>query len=81
MNHVITANQLKTKGISIVAESTETLITVHGEAKYVVMPIAQYNHFRECELATALAEAKEDIANGDYDSDGIENHLKRITDV
>ena len=56
----ITANQLKTKGVSaleeIVREHQAAMITVRGKSKYVVMGVETYNHLRECELEAAIAE-------------------------
>jgi len=50
----ITANQVKTKGVSafepIVRESKTAMITIRGENRYVVMDLEKYNYLRECEL-------------------------------
>jgi PHD/YefM family antitoxin component YafN of YafNO toxin-antitoxin module len=78
----ITANELKTKGISVV-ESTlqfdgEAVITVRGERKYVVLDFATYNKLREYELDIALQEARNDIANGRYKTESVDEHMKRV---
>ncbi len=48
MTQTITANDLKTKGISILNEETsagdEVIITVRGKNKYVVIPIDVGSH-------------------------------------
>ncbi len=81
----ITANELKTKGVSaidlIVRESEEVVVTVRGKEKYVVMPIEKYNYYRECELEKAINEAKMDFEQGRYVSESVEEHIKRITDA
>jgi prevent-host-death family protein len=83
MAQIITANELKTKGVSILNEETadgsEIIITVRGKNKYVVLPIEKYNYLRECELETALLEAKRDIAEGKFIKESVEKHVERIT--
>ena len=78
----ITANELKTKGISIV-ESTlqnneEAVITVRGEQKYVVVDFKTYNKFREYELDIAIHEAHNDIAKKNYKTETVDEHMKRV---
>lgn len=83
MNNLITANDLKTKGISAIENATlqddEAIITVRGKSKYIVIPIEHYNYLRECELEAALIESKEDFKTGKYIKESIEKHIKRIT--
>lgn len=83
MAQIITANDLKTKGVSILEkeaeDGTEVIITVRGKNKYVVLPIEKYNYLRECELEAALLEAKKDVKEGKYVKERIEKHIKRIT--
>jgi hypothetical protein len=80
MPNIITANELKTKGVTIFNdESSEVIITVRGKSKYVVLPIEKYNYLRECELETALIEAKKDIKDGKFIKESVEKHIKRIT--
>jgi len=83
LNNVITANDLKTKGISalknLTADGFEVIITVRGKAKYVVLPTESYNRLRECELEVALAEVQKDMKKGKYIEESVEKHIKRIT--
>ena len=85
MNNIISANDLKIKGVKAIQEATdensEAIITVRGQNKYVVMPMEKYNHLRECELEAALSETKRDIENGDYIIEPVEEHIKRITNA
>ncbi len=78
----ITANELKVKGVTILEQMTsdqnEAIITVRGKSKYVVLTIEEYNYLRECELEAALVESKKDIKEGNFHSDSIDEHLKRI---
>jgi len=83
VSNVITANDLKTKGISAINDATsnddEAIITVRGKSKYIVVPIEHYNYLRECELEAALNESKENYKDGNYVKESVAKHLKRIT--
>ena len=83
MSHIITANILKTKGVSAISEATsdgsEAIITVRGKDQFIVLPIETYNHLRECELEAALFESKKDLENGNFTEESVEEHIKRIT--
>jgi len=83
MAQTITANDLKTKGVTILndetADGAEVIITVRGKNKFVVLPIDKYNYLRECELEAALLESKRDIKEGKFIKESVEKHVKRIT--
>lgn len=83
MTQTITANELKTKGISILNDETsegdEVIITVRGKNKFVILPMEKYNYLRECELEAALNESKKDIKEGNIFKESVEKHIKRIT--
>lgn len=83
MAKVLTANELKTKGISRLEEVTsageEAIISVRGKHRFVVVSIEQYNHLRECELEAAIAETERDLSDGNTVQESIEDHVKRIT--
>ena len=79
----ITANQLKTKGISalepIIGEHRAVMITVRGKNRYVVMDLETYNHLRECELEAAIAETRKELEQGEVFMDSVDEHIKRIS--
>jgi prevent-host-death family protein len=83
MAQTITANELKTKGVSILNEETsdgtEVIITVRGKNKYIVLPIEKYNYLRECELEAAILESKKNIKEGKFIKESLDKHIKRIT--
>jgi len=83
MASTITANDLKTKGVTVLADETadgtEVIITVRGKNKFVVLPIEKYNYLRECELEAALLESKKDMKEGKFVRESVEKHIKRIT--
>lgn len=81
--NTITANQLKTKGVSAIQENLsdnqELVITVRGKETFVVMDMKHYNYLRECELDAALNQAKADYEKGNYITETVDAHIKRIT--
>jgi PHD/YefM family antitoxin component YafN of YafNO toxin-antitoxin module len=81
---IITANELKTKGVSniekLLAAESEVVISVHGQPKYVVMEIEQYEVLREHELEAAWRRVKEDVAEGRYRAESADEHMARISD-
>ena len=78
----LTANDLKTKGIAAIeaalAERPEAIVSVRGKDRFVVMEIEQYHYLRECELETALAQTRADIAAGRFVNETPAAHIKRI---
>ena len=78
----ITANELKTKGVSVLEsvlqEDGEAVITVRGKSKYVVLGFDAYSRLREYELEVAVQEARKDIASGNYKTESIAEHMKRL---
>ncbi len=78
----ITANELKTKGISaieaLLEHQPEAVISVRGEDRFVVMDIEHYHYLRECELDAALAETRADLSAGRFVQESPEEHLARL---
>jgi PHD/YefM family antitoxin component YafN of YafNO toxin-antitoxin module len=83
MENIVTANELKKKGISrldeIADRGEEAIISVRGKRRYVVLTVEQYNHLRECELEAAINETRKDLEEGRTISESVEDHMKRIT--
>ena len=79
---VITANDLKTKGIPVIENclnhQDEAIITVRGKPRYVVMTMEHYDHLRDCELEAALQEVKRDLVNGDFIQESAADHVSRV---
>jgi PHD/YefM family antitoxin component YafN of YafNO toxin-antitoxin module len=79
----ISANELKTKGVSaiepVLDHSTELIITVHGKERFVLMDMEHYNYLRKCELGAALHQARADVEAGKYITENIDAHIKRVT--
>lgn len=78
----ISANDLKTKGVSAIEtmleNQPEAIISVRGKDKFVVMEIAHYHYLRECELEAALAETRADLAAGRAIKESAEAHVARL---
>ncbi len=81
MNH-ISANDLKTKGISAIelalSRAPEAIVSVRGKDRFVVMEVAQYEYLRGCELDAALAETRADLAAGRVVQESPQAHLARL---
>lgn len=81
MSH-ISANDLKTKGISAIelalSSAPEAMVSVRGTDRFVVMGIAHYHYLRECELDAALAQARADLAAGRVVVESPAAHLARL---
>ncbi|MCP3674858.1 MAG: type II toxin-antitoxin system Phd/YefM family antitoxin [Gammaproteobacteria bacterium] len=79
----ITANELKTKGISVLESALEiddaAIITVRGKEKYVIVGMKKYSKMREYELEVALLEAKADLANGRTKKETVAEHMVRVS--
>ena len=81
MENLITAQDLKTRGCSIlkkiVKDDEPAIISVHGKDEFVVFTMNDYNKIREMELDLALVNIKKDIEDGNY-STSIEEHKKML---
>lgn len=80
----VTANELKTKGVSIIENrlkvDEEVIVSVRGQDRFVVIDLEKYTKLREYELAIALQEAKADVEAGRFTIETVVEHMKRVTD-
>jgi len=78
----ITANELKTRGVSAISkaleDSQEAIVSVRGKDTYVVMDFAHYTHLRTCEIEAAIHASRADIEAGRYIVESPEDHMKRL---
>lgn len=78
----ITANDLKTKGVSALEtaleDQDEAIISVRGKPRFVVMDIEHYEQLREAEILAAWQEAREAVDKGDYVVETAEEHIARL---
>lgn len=80
--NTISANELKTRGVSSIeaalAQSAEVIISVRGQERYVVMNMDEYNRLRVCELESALYETRQQLAAGTFVEESVDEHIARI---
>jgi hypothetical protein len=53
-------------------------ITVRGKVKFVVMKVEKFDKLREYELDKALAEARQDMKEGRFIIETLDEHIKRL---
>ena len=79
---IITATDIKTKGISFVEKLIEkygkVFISISGKRKFVILPIDEYEKLKEVELEMVIKQAEEDYKNGRYIKESAEEHFKRL---
>ena len=79
---IITANELKTKGISLVErlmkKSREVFISVRGRKRFVILPVDEYERLKEAELESIIRQAEKDYEEGRYVTESAEEHCKRL---
>jgi prevent-host-death family protein len=82
--NAVTANELKTRGVSAVEDrlerEEEVIISVRGKDRYVVMSLEKYSRLREFELDIAVMEARADYEAGNIITESVDAHMKRVTD-
>ncbi len=80
--NTISANELKTKGVSVIQaaldKELEVVISIRGKQKFVVVDIEHYQYLRECELSAAIIESQADLEKGDFVEESPEAHLVRL---
>ncbi|MBP9758263.1 prevent-host-death protein [Candidatus Dojkabacteria bacterium] len=85
MTNQISANFLKTQGISAIDKLTsdgeEVLVSVRGKTKYVIYPIEKYDMLRDQELSNAYTQTLKDINAKKYRIESVTDHVKRIKNV
>ncbi|RLD98940.1 MAG: prevent-host-death protein [Aquificota bacterium] len=79
---IITANELKTRGISLVEklikQTGEVFVSVRGKKKFVIIPIEEYEKLKEAELESIIRQAEKDYEEGKYVVETAEEHFKRL---
>jgi len=79
---IITANELKTRGISLVEKMIERFgeifVSVRGKKKFVILPIEEYERLKEAELESIIRQAEKDYEEGKYVIEKAEEHFKRL---
>lgn len=80
----ITANEVKTKGVSLFdslfEKFSEVVINVRGKNKYCVIPFDEYEEYRAYKLDLAHKEVMSDLQNSKFHTD-IKQHLTKIEEA
>ena len=78
---IVTANEVKTKGVSLFdymfEKFNEVVINVRGKNKYFVVPFEEYEEYRAYKLDIAYKEVMEEIEVGRFHTD-INRHFDEI---
>ena len=79
---IITANEVKTRGVSafgnLLQKFDELIINVRGKNKYVVLDIKRYKQMRENELDLAYLKTMQAIKAGEYKSQTADQHIQDV---
>lgn len=79
---LITANEVKTKGISfiekLIKKYNEVFISVRGKKKFVILTVDEYEKLKEAELETIIRNAENDYKSGRVIKESSEEHFKRL---
>ena len=79
---MLAANDLKVRGVKAIEEEMEHFdevgITERGKVKHVVMKVEKFDELREYELDKALAEARQDMKEGRFIIETLDEHIKRL---
>ena len=78
----ISANELKIRGVAaieaVLSQEPEAIISVRGKERFVVMDMKHYHYLRECELESALAQTRANLAAGRFVKESAEAHVAKI---
>lgn len=79
---IVSANDIKTKGVSLLDKLFETMseviINVRGKNKYVVIDIERYKQLRELELDHLYEKTMKEIKEGRFKTQSVEEHLSEL---
>ena len=82
---IVSANDIKTKGVTLLDKLfesvSEVIINVRGKNKYVVIDIERYKQLRELELDRLYDETMNEIKEGRYKTQSVEEHLSELRDA
>lgn len=79
---IVSANDIKTKGVSLLDKlfesASEVIINVRGKNKYVVIDIERYKNLRTLELDRLYDETMQEIKEGRFKTQSVEEHLSEL---
>lgn len=79
---IISANDIKTKGLSniekIIEDGNEIFISKRGKAKFVLLSLKEYERLKEADIFKAIIDAETDYKNGKFIIESSEEHFRKI---
>ncbi|RZD16882.1 MAG: type II toxin-antitoxin system prevent-host-death family antitoxin [Candidatus Acididesulfobacter guangdongensis] len=79
---IISANDIKTKGLSniekIIEDGDEVFISKRGKTKFVLLSLKEYERLKEADIFKAIIDAETDYKNGKFITESSEEHFKRL---
>jgi PHD/YefM family antitoxin component YafN of YafNO toxin-antitoxin module len=79
---MITANDIKTKGVKAIedglSKDDRLSVSVRGKVKYIILKADDYEHLRLAELEMAYKETISDIEKGKFKIETTDQHLERL---
>ena len=79
---IVSANDIKTKGVSLLDKLfesvSEVIINVRGKNKYVVIDIERYKNLRTLELDRLYEETMQELKEGRFKTQSVEEHLSEL---
>lgn len=79
---IISANEIKLKGISSIEEllrqNEEVFISVRGRKKFTVLTIEEYEKLKELELEKMIKDAEDDYKHKRYKVESADEHFRKL---
>jgi prevent-host-death family protein len=82
---IITANEIKTKGVSVFNKAlegnNEAIINVRGKNKFVVLSVEKYDEILAKNIDLAYLESVKDIQNNNFKTQNAKEHLQDLVNA
>lgn len=79
---VISANEIKVKGISsleeLLKQNGEVFVTVRGKKIITVLTMEEYERLKDLELEMTIRNAEDDYRNKRFKIESADEHFKRL---
>lgn len=81
-NRMITANDIKTKGVKAIEEGLShddrLGVSVRGKVRYIILKAEDYESLRLAELEIAYQASLKDIEQGQFKIESADEHVERL---
>jgi len=79
---LISANDIKTKGVSfiekLIKKYNEVFISVRGKKKFVILSVEEFERLKEAELEKIIKDAEENYKAGRFVKETSDEHFKKL---